>query len=255
MRPNGTKRLLAAGRPALGLFVSSASPLAAEVVGGLGFDWALIDLQHGENNLGNLSGMLQAVSATPATPFVRVPVNDPTLIGRALDLGAYGIVVPLVNTPAEAEAAARAAKYPPRGARSWGPIRGALYGGADYFAAADEELSLFVMLETAEAIGNARDILVTPGIDGCYVGLNDLSISLGLAPEGGGGASLPAPLEEAVEGVLAACRETGKVAGIQLYDADAATRRIRQGFRFVGLGTELRVLRGALTGMLGAVER
>ena len=83
----------------------------------------MIDLQHGENDLGNLTPMLQAVSATPATPFVRVAANDPVQIQRALDLGAYGIVVPLVNTAAEAEAAARAAKYPPRGARSWGPIR------------------------------------------------------------------------------------------------------------------------------------
>ncbi len=132
MRPNGTKQRLATGQPAFGLFVSSASGLTAELVGDLGFDWVLVDLQHGENNLGNLSPMLQAVSTTAATPFVRVASNDPTVIQRALDLGAYGIVVPLVNTPAEAEAAVRAAKYPPRGERSWGPIRGALYGGPDY---------------------------------------------------------------------------------------------------------------------------
>ncbi len=255
MRPNETKRLLAAGRPALGLFVSSASPLVAEIVGSLGFDWTLIDLQHGENNLGNLSGMLTAVSATPATPFVRVPVNDAMLIGRALDLGAYGIVVPLVNSGAEAEAAVHAAQYPPRGGRSWGPIRGALYGGADYFAGAGEEILLFAMLETAEGVANARDILATPGIDGCYVGLNDLSIALGLAPEGGDGGALPPPVEEALTAILAACRETGKIPGIQLYGAGAVNARLRQGFRFVGLGTELRVLRGAAAALLRAVER
>src|SRR4051812_44870212 len=113
MRPNMTKRKLLAGEPAIGIFASSASPLVAEALGRQGFDWVLVDLQHGENNLGNLSTMLQAVSATPATPFVRVPINDFMQIGRALDLGAYGIVVPLVNSPEEAEAAVRAAKYPP----------------------------------------------------------------------------------------------------------------------------------------------
>jgi 4-hydroxy-2-oxoheptanedioate aldolase len=228
MRPNGTKRRLATGQPALGLFVSSASPLAAEIVGGLGFDWALVDLQHGENNLGNLSAMLQAVSITAATPFVRVASNDPTTIQRALDLGAYGIVVPLVNTPAEAAAAVRAAKYPPRGERSWGPIRGSLYGGPDYFAHAD---------------------------DGCLIGMNDLSLSYGVGPEGSTGEALPAALEEALTTVLAACRETGKVPGIQLYNAAAAQRRIAQGFRFIGLGTELRLLRSAATDLLAALDR
>lgn len=255
MRPNATKQRLATGQPAFGLFVSSASGLTAELVGGLGFDWVLVDLQHGENNLGNLSPMLQAASTTAATPFVRVASNDPTIIQRALDLGAYGIVVPLVNTPAEAEAAVRAAKYPPRGERSWGPIRGALYGGADYFAHADAETLLIAMLETREAIAAARDILATPGLDGCLIGMNDLGLSYGGTPESTSGEVLPQALEEALETVLAACRATGKVAGIQLYTAAAAERRIAQGFRFIGLGTELRLLRGAATTLLGALGR
>ncbi len=255
MRPNHTKELLDAGKPALGLFVSSASPLAAETVGHLGFDWALIDLQHGENNLGNLSAMLQAVSTTAATPFVRVPVNDPMLIGRALDLGAYGVVVPLVNTVADAEATARAARYAPQGARSWGPIRGALYGGDDYFAGADDALQIIVMIETVEAVANARAILAVPGIAGCLVGLNDLSITLGLSPEGAAGTALPEPLEAALATVVAACAATGKVAGVQLYGVEAINARIGQGFRFIGCGTELRLLRGAATGVLGGVVR
>src|SRR5262245_46412985 len=197
--------------------------------------------------------MLQALSATPAVPFVRVPVNDPMLIGRALDLGAYGLVVPLVNDPADAEAAARAAKYPPRGARSWGPIRGALYGGPDYFARADDETLLFVMLETAEAVASAEAILAVDGVAGCYVGLNDLSISLGLPPEGAAGAELPATLEDALARVLAAARATGKTAGVQLYGSAAANRRIAEGFHFVGLGTELRILRGAADQMLRVI--
>lgn len=255
MRPNETKRLLMAGKPALGLFMTSGSALAAEIVGGLGFDWTLVDLQHGENNLGNLSPMLQAISATPSTPFVRVPVNDFMLIGRALDLGAYGIVVPLVNARVDAERAAHAAKYMPRGARSWGPVRGALYGGSDYFQHADDETMLVVMIETGEAVENAREILSVPGIDGCLIGQNDLSISFGVPPEGAAGVTVPEPVEEAIAAVVAACHETGKIAGIQLYGAEAANRRIRQGFRFVGLGADVRLMRGAAVTMLGAVER
>jgi 4-hydroxy-2-oxoheptanedioate aldolase len=199
--------------------------------------------------------MLQAVSITAATPFVRVASNDPTIIQRALDLGAYGIVVPLVNTPAEAAAAVRAAKYPPRGERSWGPIRGSLYGGPDYFTHADDETMIIAMLETREAITGARDILATPGLDGCLIGMNDLSLSYGSGPEGSTGESLPAALEEALTTVLAACRDTGKIPGIQLYNAAAAQHRIAQGFRFIGLGTELRLLRAAATDLLAALGR
>lgn len=255
MRPNATKRLVRAGRPAIGIFIASASPLVAEIAGSLGFDWVLIDLQHGENNLGNLSPMLTAVSATPATPFVRVPANDSMLIQRALDLGAYGVVVPMVNSVAEAEAAVQAVRYAPRGARSWGPIRGALYGGPDYFTGAADELMLLAMLETGQAVQNAREILSIDGIDGCYVGLNDLSISLGLAPEAVTAEELPAPVEEALATILAACEETGKVPGVQLYNAGGINRRIRQGFRFLGAGTDLRLLRGAATELLRAVQR
>src|SRR3712207_5080866 len=137
MRPNDAKRLLLEGKPAIGIFVSAASPLVAEAVGKTGLSWVCVDMQHGEANLGTLSPLLTAISATPAMPYARVAVNDFMQIGRALDLGAYGIIVPLVNSAAEAEAAVRAAKYPPRGQRSHGPIRGALYGGADYFSGAE----------------------------------------------------------------------------------------------------------------------
>jgi 4-hydroxy-2-oxoheptanedioate aldolase len=256
MRPNLTRRRLAEGQPALGLFVSSASPLTAELAGGLGFDWLLVDLQHGENNLGNLSTMLQAVSLTPATPFVRVAANDPVLIGRSLDLGAYGVVVPLVNTPREAVAAVQSAKYPPHGARSWGPIRGALYGGPDYFEAANEETQVVVMLETEQAIGNAEAILAVPGVAGCLIGPNDLGLSYGEAPEASAaGRAMSSALEGALARVLAACAATGKAPGIVTYTAAAARRRIEQGFRFISLGTELRTFRAAALGLLETVRQ
>jgi 4-hydroxy-2-oxoheptanedioate aldolase len=155
----------------------------AEALGHAGYDYLIVDLQHGENNLGNVQGMLQAVSATPAIPMVRVPANMPVYLQRTLDLGAYGIVVPLVDTRADAEAVVASVRYAPTGGRSWGPVRGAIYGGADYFAQSPDELLVIVMLETAAGLRNARDILSVPGIDGCFIGPNDLSISQGFAPE------------------------------------------------------------------------
>ena len=139
MRPNTAKRKLEAGLPILGASVSSCSPLVAETMGHMGFDWLLLDLQHGENNLGNIGALLTAVSATPTIPWVRVVSNDGPMIQRVLDLGAYGVVVPLINNADEAAAAVRAMRYPPKGDRSWGPIRGSLYGGPDYFAQAERE--------------------------------------------------------------------------------------------------------------------
>jgi 4-hydroxy-2-oxoheptanedioate aldolase len=149
----------------------------------------------------------------------------------------------------------RAATYPPHGERSWGPIRGALYGGADYFQQAANETLVIAMLETVEAVRDASSILATPGINGCLIGMNDLSLAHGLPPEASSGETLPAPLEAALAGVLDACRATGKIAGIQLYSATAASQRIRQGFRLIGLGTELRLLRGAAAGLLGAIQQ
>jgi 4-hydroxy-2-oxoheptanedioate aldolase len=255
MRPNGTKRKLLAGQPTVGILLSSVSPLAAEAVSNVGFDWALIDLQHGEPDLANVTGLLQAVSTTGTTPFVRVPANDFMLIGRALDLGAYGIVVPLVNTVAEAEAAVRAAKYPPRGARSMGPIRGAIYGGDNYFAESNDEIALIVMIETVEAIRNVREIVAVEGIDGCYIGPSDLGISYSVE---GSGATSTAPadqLEEGIAIILAACQEAGKAAGFPAANAETANQRIRQGFRFVSISSDVALMRSAVAAEFNAVER
>jgi 4-hydroxy-2-oxoheptanedioate aldolase len=191
--------------------------------------------------------MFQAVSSTPAMPFTRVAGNDSILIQRVLDLGAYGIIVPYVQTVEEAQAAVRAAKYPPLGERSWGPIRGTLYGGADYFEHANGETVVIVMLETRQAVERARDILRVPGIDGCFIGPNDLSVSYGGLPERG---VLPAA-EEGIQEVLAAARDTGTIAGIQTYTADEATTRAEQGFRFIGLGSEVRLATAAARAALG----
>jgi 4-hydroxy-2-oxoheptanedioate aldolase len=251
MRPNRTKRLLGQGQPAIGTFCLAASALIAEMLGHSGLDFVMVDLQHGESTPDRLQHMLQALSATPATPLVRVPANAPVDIQRALDMGAAGVVVPTVNTREEAEAAVRAVRYAPIGVRSWGPLRGALYLGAEYFAEAHEELLTILMIESAEGCKNAREILSVPGVDACFIGPNDLSITLGFPP---GLAELPPPVEEAVAAILAAARATGKAAGIQVFDARAARPRIEQGFRFVSVMSELEMVRDGAAEVLRAVN-
>ncbi len=255
MRPNTARQRLEAGRPILGASVSAASPLVAETMGHIGYDWLLLDLQHGENNLGNLASLLTAVSATPTVPWVRVVSNDGPLIQRVLDLGAYGVVVPLINNAREAEAAVRAMRYPPKGDRSWGPIRGALYGGSDYHANAERELQLVVMIETADGIANADEIFAVDGVDGCLIGTNDFSLSLGLPPRPVPDATPMDPrVEEAAQRVLEAAQKHGKAPGIFTTDAGMAANRIEQGFLIISLLGDLGGLRAGCAANLRGVR-
>jgi 4-hydroxy-2-oxoheptanedioate aldolase len=252
MRINHVKATLRAGRPALGTLCTTASPLMAEAFGHAGFDFLIVDMQHGETNLGSLQAMLQAASATPTIPLVRVPVNSAVYIQRALDLGAYGIVAPLIDSADDARALLQSVHYAPRGARSWGPVRGSLYGGSDYFDASADQLLTIVMLETRAGFADAGAILDVPGIDGCFIGPNDLSIALGFRPEA---SELAAPVEDAIATIAACAAAAGKVAGIQVYSADDARRRIGQGFRFVSVQSDLRMARSTATQLIGAVRR
>lgn len=242
MRTNTAKALLRNGQVAVGTMCTTSSSLMAEALGHAGYDFLIVDLQHGENNLANVQVMLQAVSATPAIPLVRVPAISPLYLQRALDLGAYGVIVPMVNTRADAEEIMRSVRYAPVGSRSWGPVRGALYGGADYFAKSHEELLTIAMIETADALANARAILETPGIDGCFIGPNDLSISLGFGSEQ---SELPMRVEQAIASIVAAAASAGKAAGMQVYSARSAQQRIEQGIRFISVQSDLRMARAA----------
>lgn len=252
MRTNTSKAMALAGKPALGTMCNAASPLIGEWLGHSGYDFVVVDLQHGENNLDSVQVMLQALSSTPAIPVVRVPANVPMYIQRVLDLGAYGVIVPLVNTRAEAEAVAASVRYAPKGARSWGPVRGMIYGGADYYTGAERELLTLVMLESAEALANARDILAVDGIDGCFVGPADLNISLGHSPD-----TLPNVAEEteaAIATIVAAAKDAGKIAGVHAFSVEDGKKRIAQGFRFLTVMAETRLIRAGATASLHALR-
>lgn len=255
MRPNEMKRLIKAGKPALGIMLGSISPLAAEAVAHTGFDWVMVDLQHGEPNISNVVSLLQGISTSKATPFVRVPYNEFAVINRALDLGAYGIIVPLVNNAAEAAAAVKAAKYPPLGGRSNGPVRAGLYGGDGYFDESNDELALFVMIETKDGVENVKEIVATEGVDGCYIGPSDLSIAYNAPPGGDTGKPLPDHVEEAIATVVKACHDAKKHVGIHVYNSIAANRRFKQGFDFVSVNSELGIMRAAVAAEFKAIER
>ena len=252
MRPNTAKRMAREGKSVLGIFCNTASPLMAEWLGHSGYDFVAVDLQHGENNLGNVQVMLQALSSTPAIPFVRVPANLPVYIQRVLDLGAYGVIVPQVDTVEQAKAVAASVRYAPKGHRSWGPVRGTVYGGADYFTQSASELLTLVMLESKEALANAAAILAVDGIDGCFVGPADLNITLGHSPD-----TLPKLADETEAGVVAiaaAAKAAGKIAGVHAFSNDDAKKRIAQGYRVLTVMAETRLVRAGATESLRVIR-
>ena len=227
MRPNTVKRLLQDGKPAIGTWLGLGSPLAAEWLAHLGFDWLNIEQEHGAIDITLTQSLLQAISTTEVIPLIRIPWKDPAYAKRALDAGAYGLFVPTINNRAEAELMVGAMKYPPAGFRGLGGSRRTLYGGSDYVQRANDEIMVILMIETAEGVRNADEILSVPGVDACFVGPNDLAASMGLPP------SLDPRLpefEEALEKILAACRRNGVAPGLHTPSAERCADRIEEGW-------------------------
>jgi 4-hydroxy-2-oxoheptanedioate aldolase len=229
MRENAMRKLWQEDRPALGGWLSIPSAFSAEVMAHQGLDWLCVDMQHGLIDYDTALAMLQAISTTATTPIVRVPWNDQAIIMKMLDAGAYGVIVPMVNTRADAEAAVAACRYPPQGIRSFGPIRAVYYAGFDYFAYANREVCCIPQIETATAVENLDEILSVPGVDAVYIGPMDLSISLGLPPQMD--SEVPAYVE-ARQRILEACRRHNVAAGINSTTL-TAPKRIAEGFRMV----------------------
>jgi 4-hydroxy-2-oxoheptanedioate aldolase len=175
MRENNFRSKLAVGTPATLGWCTSAHPLMLETLSQVGFDGIALDMQHGAVAVGELLGALQALSHGAATPMVRVPWNEPAVIMKALDLGAYGVIAPMVETAADVERFVGACRYPPQGYRSYGPTRARLYAGADYAAAANATVLRIAMIETRAAVENLAAILAVPGLDAVFVGPADLS--------------------------------------------------------------------------------
>lgn len=251
MRENRLKRLWSEGQPALGGWLTIPSSFSAELFGNAGFDWVCVDMQHGLIDYQVGVTMLQALSTSETVPIVRVPWNEPGIIMKSLDAGGYGVIVPMVNSKAEAEAAVGACRYAPDGFRSYGPVRAAVYGGRDYSAKANEEMLCIVMIETREAVQNVDEILSVPGVDVAYIGPADLSVSLGLPP-----ASYheEAAYAEAVQKVVDACSRHGVIAGFHGGNPTNARARIEQGFRFVEVASDAEAMMRSVIGDLKAMR-
>lgn len=245
------RRRWAAGEAVRGAWVLSPSPYVAEALAAPGLDYVCLDLQHGILDYADAVPMIAAVHARGAVPLVRVPAGAPWLIGKVLDAGAGGVIVPMVETADDAAAAVAEARYAPVGRRSYGPARASvLHGTADPAALSDVVVA--VMVETRRGVDRVAEIAATPGLDAVYVGPSDLSISLGLPPayEHADGEH-PAALER----VRAACAASGIAAGVHCPDGAAARRRLEQGFRMVNVATDLELVRAGAAAQLRASER
>jgi 4-hydroxy-2-oxoheptanedioate aldolase len=239
---NPLKTSWAEGRTAFGLWMTVPGSVGAEIFAGAGVDYVCVDQQHGVIDYDSMVPMFQAIRAEGAAPITRVLSNDPFLIMKALDAGAWGVIVPLVNSAEDAARAVSACRYPPRGIRSYGPVRAArVIGSRDPEELGGEVLCL-VMVETREALERVAEIASTPGVDGIYIGPSDLALSLGLPP------TLDVTEDahvEAVDRIREACHRHGIAAGIHAPSGEWARKHAGAGFDMVTVATDATLLRAA----------
>jgi 4-hydroxy-2-oxoheptanedioate aldolase len=238
--PTFRDRLASTTRPLGGMWVCSGSPSVAEICAGSGLDWLLIDMEHAPNGLESVLAQLRAVAAYPVSPVVRLPGYLPVMIKQVLDLGAQNILMPMIDTPEQAEAAVRAVRYPPRGMRGVGSAlaRSARWNRVDdYLADADRYVSLFVQVESAAGVEHAAEIAAVDGVDGVFVGPSDLAASMGLI-----GQQTHPDVTAAVRRAFDAVRAAGKPVGVNAFDPAVAESYVGAGASFVLVGADVAVL-------------
>jgi 4-hydroxy-2-oxoheptanedioate aldolase len=236
---NTLRQLLAEGKTAVNGWVAIPNGFAAEVYASAGWDSVTIDMQHGAPDLNDVVPLLQAITQSNVTPMVRVPWNDPAFVMRVLDCGAYGVICPMINTKAEAEAFVAAGRYPPMGERSFGPFRAAQWAGADYWQHANAEVLLFAMIETTVAIKNLDQILKVKGLSGVYVGPSDLSLSMGKTPTLD---PSDKEVQAAIAEIAAKTRKAGLIAGVHTDGPKTAAKRYGDGYQYCTILNDVRLL-------------
>lgn len=237
-------RVSSADGPQVGLFITSGSPTNTEIVAGAGFDWVLIDAEHSPYHLGDIVDLLRAAAPYDATPVVRIPANDTVLIKQYLDTGAQNLMVPMVHTREQAEAAVAAMHYPPRGVRGIGAAlaRSSRWGGVDgYLQNASDLVSLTVQVESGEAVENAAEIAAVDGVDAIFIGPSDLSASMGYL-----GQQTHPEVLEAISSTFDAVKGAGKLVGINAFNTDQARKYVEAGADFVCIGADVQQLAGAV---------
>jgi len=248
-------RRLRTGETVFSAWTTLASPLVVEALAREGFAAVNLDAQHGMWEVASLIAGIGAVRAGGAAPLVRVPLEDFALVSRALDFGAEAIIAPMINDGADARRFVAAAKYPPLGERSWGPVRAMMLQGAtapiDYLREANEGTLTMAMIETPAALNNVDDIASTPGIDCLFIGPYDLATSL----SAGKAQDIAAPeVERAIDEICAAAKKAGKIPAIYCHNAQRALAMAERGFRFIGVYSDLNLLREGAAAALKALK-
>ena len=253
MRKNKLKKIFKSGKSAINGWLQIPNSFTAELMANQNWDSLTLDMQHGVIDYPNAVGMLQAISTSKVVPMARVNWNEPGQIMKILDAGAYGIICPMVSNKTEAENFVKACMYPPDGYRSYGPIRGLVYGGPDYADEANNEILKFAMIETKESLENLDDIMKTPGLDGIYIGPADLSLAIGQKPsfdkpEGD-------PVYDVIMKILDHAKKNKLIAGIQNGQPEYAEKMIKKGFQLVTIGSDQRYMTAASKAALSKLKK
>ena len=236
MKTNGVRDKLIAGEPTIGAFLGLGSPNVAGLMAHAGFDWLVIETEHNGLDSAEVEHMLMAMGGTDSVPIVRVPSSDRVYIQRALDMGAMGVLVPLVRSVEEAHAIVSATRYPPQGSRSWGPLRAYQYSfdTDDYYERANDNIIVALIVETNEALEDLEAIAAEPGIDVLFLGPWDMALALGLDPR-----KLPLPEVDAVlDRMLEVGRRTGVAVGAAAGTPEALVAGQADGLTFISYGTD-----------------
>lgn len=250
---NLVKRALKEGQVVIGTTVTAANADVAATLANAGFDFLWIEMEHSPLTLESVRAMILATRGLKAMPFTRVPVNEPWLAKRVLDIGSLGVIFPFTSTRQLAEQAVKSCKYPPLGIRGYGPAMASSrwgMGGADYVKFANENVMVIVIIEQKQAIENIEEIASVPGIDVLFIGVNDLSFSLGV-----GGKTTDPVVEEAVAKVLAAGKKYNIPVGYPAGNPEEINKRIAQGFRFFQASSDLGLMTAAARDLLSKVQR
>jgi 4-hydroxy-2-oxoheptanedioate aldolase len=243
---NPISETLAAGQPSIGSWLNLGSPLAAEVMAAAGFSWLCVDAEHTAYDMESIAHTFRAIEARGAVPIARAWDHDPVTVGRLLDAGAYGIVFPHVSTAEQAQRLSEAMRFPPRGIRSAGTGRCATLG-SDYRSVFNDLVLCIPQIEDMQGIDNAEAIASVEGVDIGFLGPNDLAMSMGVEPG-------HPEHEEALLRFLGGCQRAGTPCGIPTKDAASTQTRLSQGFRFIDINNDLRILQGAVENILSEIK-
>ncbi len=253
IRPNRLKQKLRQGQPVFGGLLRTPEPTMVEVLGYAGYDYVVLDAEHGAHSFEALDSLILTAYASDITPIVRVNENSPGLIMRVLDIGAQGVLVPHIKGPEDARRAVAAAMYPPDGARGIGPNRGSQFGAIpsqEYFKSINDAVAVLLMMEEAEAVENIEAITEVKGITALSIGLSDLSGSLGVP----GQADHPS-VQAAVAKLMAAAARKGIPVSLSVRSVEEVREALHKGARMASIGTLETVLYQALKGWLAQVKK